>query len=65
MKRFLTAFNIFMSRLSTLTSRSGGLHHARFALPHELATLTSHTLDANPAMTSVTPVCTLADLTDR
>jgi hypothetical protein len=45
MKRFLTAFNIFMSRLSTLTARSGGLHHARFALPHELATLTSHTVD--------------------
>src|SRR5437764_12178664 len=45
MKRFLTTFNIFMSRLSTLTARSGGLHHARFALPHELAPLTSHTLD--------------------
>jgi type IV secretion system protein VirD4 len=45
MKRFLTNFNIFMSRLSTLTARSGGLHHARFGLPHELAPLTSHTLD--------------------
>jgi hypothetical protein len=45
MKRFLTNFNIFMSRLSTFTAPSGGLHHARFALPHELATLTSHTLD--------------------
>jgi len=45
MKRFLTNFNIVMSRLSTLTASSGGLHHARFALPHELASITSHTLD--------------------
>ena len=45
MKRFLENFTIVMSRLSTLTASSGGLHHARFALPHELASITSHTLD--------------------
>jgi len=45
MKRFLDNFNILMSRLSSLNAQSGGLHHARFALAHELQPLTGHTLD--------------------
>src|SRR5215211_2356751 len=45
MNRFLDNVNILLSRLSSLSGPAGELHHARFALPHELKTLTSHTLD--------------------
>ena len=47
MKRLLTLdrLNIILSRLSSLRSQSGELHHARFARAHELKTLTTHTLD--------------------
>jgi type IV secretion system protein VirD4 len=45
MKRFLENANMLLSRLSSLNSHAGQLHHARFALPHELQSLTSHTLD--------------------
>jgi type IV secretion system protein VirD4 len=45
MNRFLDTVNILLSRLSSLSGPAGELHHARFALPHELTTLTSHTLD--------------------
>jgi type IV secretion system protein VirD4 len=45
MKRFLTNFNILLSRLTSLSGGGGQLHHARFGLPHELASVTGHTLD--------------------
>jgi type IV secretion system protein VirD4 len=45
MKRFLDNAAILLSRLSSLTAPSGGLHHARFALPHELQSISSHSLD--------------------
>jgi type IV secretion system protein VirD4 len=45
MKRFLENFNIVLSRLSSLHSHTGQLHHARFALAHELKPLTGHTFD--------------------
>jgi type IV secretion system protein VirD4 len=45
MKRLLTNVNILLSRLASLGGGSGQLHHARFGLPHELASVTGHTLD--------------------
>jgi hypothetical protein len=45
MNRFLDTVNILLSRLSSLGGGQGELHNARFALPHELTPLTSHTLD--------------------
>jgi type IV secretion system protein VirD4 len=45
MKRFLTSVNILVSRLASLGGGSGHLHHARFGLPHELASVTGHSLD--------------------
>src|SRR5947209_18028455 len=45
MNRFLDTVNILLSRLSSLGGSTNALHHARFALPHELTPLTSHTLD--------------------
>jgi type IV secretion system protein VirD4 len=44
MIRILDNVNILMSRLSSLRGQSVNLHHARFAHPHELKSLTSHTL---------------------
>jgi type IV secretion system protein VirD4 len=45
MRRILDNVNILLSRLSSLGAGTGELHHARFALPHELTPLLSHTLD--------------------
>ena len=45
MRRFLTNATIILSRLASLAGSTNALHHARFAHPHELTTLTSHTLD--------------------
>src|SRR5918912_4272893 len=41
----LDRLNIFFSRLTSLQGQAGALHHARFALAHELQSLTSHSLD--------------------
>src|SRR3954465_6406562 len=45
MRRILDNVNILLSRLSSLGAGTDELHHARFALPHELTPLLSHTLD--------------------
>jgi type IV secretion system protein VirD4 len=45
MSRILDNVNILMSRLGSLRGQSQELHHARFAHPHELKPLISHTLD--------------------
>ena len=45
MKRILTSVNILLSRLASLGGSNGQLHHARFGLAHELASVTGHTLD--------------------
>jgi type IV secretion system protein VirD4 len=45
MIRILDNVNILLSRLGSLQGHSRELHHARFTLPHELHSLTSHMLD--------------------
>ena len=45
MKRFLDNFNIILSRLASLRGEQRALHHARFARPHELHPLVTHSLD--------------------
>src|SRR5919206_2041912 len=45
MRPILDNVNIFMSRLATLRGQARLLHHARFARPHELTPLISHSLD--------------------
>src|SRR5438477_3353732 len=45
MNAIFDTVNILLSRLASLGGSTNALHHARFALPHELAPLTSHTLD--------------------
>jgi hypothetical protein len=45
MIRILDNVNILFSRLGSLRGQSAKLHDARFALPHELHSLTSHMLD--------------------
>jgi type IV secretion system protein VirD4 len=42
---FLDTITMLLSRLSSLGGSAGELHHARFALPHELKPVTSHTWD--------------------
>jgi hypothetical protein len=37
MKRFLYSLSLFLSRLASLFSHAGELHHARFARVHELS----------------------------
>jgi type IV secretion system protein VirD4 len=56
MKRFLTNVNILLSRLSSLGAGSGGLHHARFGLPHELSSVTGHTLDGEHLLLGRSPL---------
>ena len=56
MKRFLTNFNILLSRLSSLGGSRGQLHHARFGLPHELAQVTGHTLDGQHLLLGRSPL---------
>jgi type IV secretion system protein VirD4 len=46
--------NIFMSRLNSLGGQSGKLHHARFALPHELEGLISHTFSETALLLGTT-----------
>jgi type IV secretion system protein VirD4 len=41
----LDTISMLLSRLSSLGAGTGELHHARFAHPHELHSLTSHTLE--------------------
>ena len=45
MRRILDNVNIFMSRLGSLRGEARALHHARFARPHELTSIVSHSLD--------------------
>src|SRR5918912_3737932 len=45
MRRILDNVNIFMSRVGSLRGEARRLHHARFARPHELHPLVSHSLD--------------------
>ena len=45
MKGTLDTFNIIVSRLTSLRGQGSALHHARFALAHELTSLISHSLD--------------------
>src|SRR5918912_2143677 len=45
MRRILDNVNIFMSRVGSLRGEARRLHHARFAHPHELHPLVSHSLD--------------------
>jgi type IV secretion system protein VirD4 len=45
MKGTLDKLNIMFSRLTSLRGGSGQLHHARFALAHELKPLMTHALD--------------------
>ena len=54
MNSILDQVNIFMSRLNSLGGQSGKLHHARFAHPHELQPLISHTLDETALLLGTT-----------
>src|SRR5213082_2913918 len=54
MIRILDNVNILLSRLASLGGSTNELHHARFALPHELQSLTSHTLDEDALLLSRT-----------
>ena len=45
MKRFLHILSMILSFVSALFAKTDALHKARFALPHELTSLVSHTLD--------------------
>ena len=45
MKRLLHTLSMIVSWVSTLFAKTDALHKARFALPHELTSLISHTLD--------------------
>jgi type IV secretion system protein VirD4 len=54
MSRILDNVNIFLSRLGSLRGHSQELYHARFALPHELQGLISHTLDETALLVSTT-----------
>jgi type IV secretion system protein VirD4 len=54
MMRILDNANILLSRLSSLGGHSQELHHARFALPHELQGLISHTLDEEALLVGTT-----------
>src|SRR5918912_2856725 len=45
MRPILDNANIVMSRLGSLRGEARRLHHARFARPHELQPLISHSLD--------------------
>ena len=45
MKRLLHTVTTIVSWVSAFFSKTDALHKARFALPHELTSLLSHTLD--------------------
>jgi type IV secretion system protein VirD4 len=45
MKRFLNTLSIIFSWLGTIFPKTDTLHHARFALPHELKSLLTHTFN--------------------
>jgi type IV secretion system protein VirD4 len=45
MKRFFNTLTIIFSWLSTFFPKTDTLHHARFALPHELKSLATHTFE--------------------
>ena len=45
MKRFLHTLSMLFSFVNALFAKTDALHKARFALPHELTSLLSHTLD--------------------
>jgi type IV secretion system protein VirD4 len=52
--RILDRLNILFSRLASLQGQGGQLHHARFALAHELQSLVSHRLDEEALLLSAT-----------
>src|SRR5919205_716608 len=54
MNSILDNVTIFMSRLHSLGGQSTKLHHARFAHPHELQPLISHTLDETALLLGTT-----------
>jgi type IV secretion system protein VirD4 len=54
MNSILDNVTIFMSRLASLGQQSATLHHARFAHPHELEPLISHTLDEEALLLGTT-----------
>jgi len=56
MRRFLTNFNILLSRLSSLSGGSSQLHHARFGFAHELAPVTGHDLDGTHLLLGRSPM---------
>src|ERR671929_1493943 len=45
MRRMLDNATILLSRLTSLRGEARRLHHARFARPHELQSLITHSLD--------------------
>jgi type IV secretion system protein VirD4 len=47
MKRFLYTLSLFLSRLASLFSHAGELHHARFARVHELSDILTDSLPTN------------------
>src|SRR5437764_5820184 len=56
MKRFVPSVTIFLSRLASLGGGSGQLHHARFGLAHELASVTGHSLDGAHLLVGRSPL---------
>ena len=54
MNRLLDTATILLSRLATLRGDAAKLHHARFAHPHELKPLISHTLDETALLLGTT-----------
>jgi type IV secretory pathway TraG/TraD family ATPase VirD4 len=53
MQRFLHLVSIFLSVISTLFQKSEGIHRGRFALPHELTSLLSHTFDGKSLLMGI------------
>ena len=54
MRRILDHFTIILSRLNSLGGQSGKLHHARFAHPHELRPLITHTFSETALLLGTT-----------
>jgi type IV secretion system protein VirD4 len=63
MIRLLDNVNMLVSRLSSLGGDSAKLHHARFARPHELHGLTSHTLVEEALLVGTTHLGSIYRLT--
>jgi type IV secretion system protein VirD4 len=53
MKRFLYSLSLFLSRLASLFSHAGELHHARFARAHELSDMLTDSLPTDSLLLGI------------